>query len=342
MPDDLMQTRVAARSSELYGRRCALGAAWTATRVGGALIAFALVAAGCKRGGEETGAPAASGTLPAPVASGVAMPLDVVSRAVNPRQEPVYSGPAGSVRGVVTVTGDPAPAQPDVLAKIGEDCAPAREVYGHVFREGPGRTLADVLVAVTGYQGYVPAQHSIVELPASGCAWASRTIAVTFGQRIDVQAKDRKAYVPDLLGANMPAQLIALPGGASSSVYAQSPGRYALVDSLRIYSMADVLVLKYATHDVTGLDGKFQIERIPAGKVRVSALLPATGETVEREITIEPSRTAEVKFELPFDEKKYRARLAQSAKQGASPSGIPAPPSASASGSPPAPSAGAR
>ena len=182
------------------------------------------------------------------------------------------------MRGVVTVSGDAAPEMPDVLAKIGEDCAPAREVYGRLFREGTGRTLADVLVAVTGYKGYVPEQHSIVTVPASGCAWSSRTLAVTFGQRIDVVAKDRKAYVPDLLGAKMPAQLIALPGGAGSTVYAQQPGRYVLVDSLRIYSMADVLVLKYATHDVTGLDGKFQIERIPAGRVTVSALLPATGD----------------------------------------------------------------
>jgi len=211
------------------------------------------------------------------------------------------------------------------LAKIADDCAPAREVYGHLFREGEGRTLADVLVAVTGYKGYVPEQHSIVEVAGSGCAWSGRTFALTFGQRIDIVAKDRKAYVPDLLGAKMPAQLIALPGGAGSTVYAQQPGRYALVDSLRIYSMADVLVLKYATHDVTGLDGKFQIERIPAGRVTVSALLPVTGETVEQTIDIQPSRTTELKFVLPFDLAKYKERIAKSSAPTSAPSAAPAP-----------------
>jgi len=240
----------------------------------------------------------------------------------------VYSGPAGTVRGVVVASGDPAPELPEVLAKIGDDCAPAREVYGRLFREGTGRTLADVLVAVTGYKGYVPEQHSIVTVPASGCAWSTRTLSVTFGQRIDILAKDRKAYVPDLLGAKMPAQLIALPGGAGSTVYAQQPGRYVLVDSLRIYSMADVLVLKYATHDVTGLDGKFNIERIPVGRVTVSALLPATGETFEQEAIIEPSRTVELKIVLPFDLAKYKARSAKpdpSAAPSAAPSTSAAP-----------------
>jgi hypothetical protein len=309
-----MQTLVEAGFSSRFGlvaRQLAEGAA---TRVVTALlVGLTALGAGCKRDqGGAAPAPSGSGALPAPVASGVPIPLDLVSRTVNPRGEAVYSGPAGSVRGVVTVSGDAPPEDPAVLAKIGEDCAPAREVYGHLFREGQGRTLADVLVAVTGYKGYVPEQHSIVEVAGSGCAWSARTIAVTFGQRIDIVAKDRKAYVPDLLGAKMPAQLIALPGGAGSTVYAQQPGRYALVDSLRIYSMADVLVLKYATHDVTGLDGKFQIERIPAGRVTVSALLPATGETVEQTIEIQPSHATELKLVIPFDLAKYKERTAKS------------------------------
>lgn len=301
-----------------------------ATRVGFGLLCGALAfLAGCKReSSEATPAASASRALPAPVASGVPIAPELVSHSVNPKGEPVYSGPAGTVRGVVTISGDAPPEEAEVLAKIGDDCAPAREVYGRLFREGAGRTVADVLVAVTGYKGYVPEQHSIVTLPASGCAWSTRTVAMTFGQRLDIVAKDRKAYVPDLVGAKMPAQLIALPGGSGSTVYAQQPGRYALVDSLRIYSVADVLVLKYATHDVTGLDGKFQIERIPAGRVTVSALLPATGETSEQAVEIEASRTVDLKIVLPFDLAKYKARTAKpqpSAAPSASTRPAPAP-----------------
>ena len=287
---------------------------------------------GCKRGAGEaapsssaSASASASAGLPAPVASGLPMLPEQISAIVNPKKEPVYSGPAGAVRGVVIASGDAPPEVRDVMARIGEDCAPAREVYGRLFREGTGRTLADVLVAVTGYKGYVPEQRSIVTVSASGCAWAARTVAVTFGQRIDIVAKDRKAYVPDLLGARMAAQLIALPGGAGSTVYPQQPGRFLLVDSMRVYSMAEVVVLKYATHDVTGLDGKFHIDRIPAGKVTVSALLPSTGRTVEQEVMIEPSRTLDLKFVLPFDLAQYKRPSATSAPSGA-PSAAPAPP----------------
>lgn len=318
-----MQIPVEARFSLRFGRLAQAQMSTAATKVVSCLLLAALAGSpGCKRDGDgTTPAPSGSTALPAPVASGVPIPLDLVSRTVNPRKEAAYSGPAGSVRGVVTVSGDAPPEVPEVLAKIAEECAPAREVYGHLFREGQGRTLADVLIAVTGYKGYVPEQHSIVQVIGSGCAWSSRTIALTFGQRIDIVAKDRKAYVPDLIGAQMPAQLIALPGGAGSTVYAQQPGRYALVDSLRIYSMADVVVLKYATHDVTGLDGKFQIERIPAGKVTVSALLPATGATIEQEVEIEPSRTKEINFVIPFDLAKYKERTAKPAQPSGAPSG---------------------
>jgi hypothetical protein len=82
--------------------------------------------------------------------------------------------------------------------------------------------------------------------------------------------------------------------------------------------MADVLVLKYATHDVTGLDGKFQIERIPAGRVTVSALLPATGESIEQVVEVQPSRTVELKLVLPFDMAKYKERVAKTAQPSSS------------------------
>ncbi len=288
-----------------------------ATRVGSCCLLFGLLGAGCKRSTPESGpSAAASGAqgLPAPVASGIPLPVDAISRIVNPEGAKVYAGPAGSVHGVVTVTGDAPPELPDVLAQIKDECAPAREVYGRAFREGAGRTLADVLVAVTGYDGYVPAQHSIVHVDGSACAWSTRTLALTLGQRIDIVSKDHKAYAPDLLGAKMPAQILALPGGSGSSLYADAPGRYLLVDSLRIYSRADVLVMKYATFDVTGLDGKFNIERIPAGRVTLSALLPGTGQTFQRVIDIQPSRPLEVNIEMPFDAAKYREQVEEAKK----------------------------
>jgi hypothetical protein len=79
---------------------------------------------------------------------------------------------------------------------------------------------------------------------------------------------------------------------------------------MRIFATAEVLVLKYATHDVTGLDGRYDIGGIPKGKVTLSALLPATGATVERTVEIEADRALEVNLEIPFDVSKYEAERA--------------------------------
>ncbi|MFZ5890081.1 MAG: hypothetical protein ACOY0T_03355 [Myxococcota bacterium] len=312
--------------------RAVLPAFVGATRVGVALTALALAfaASGCKRPQpeEKAGAPGASApaaAVPAPIASGIPMAPDQISRVVNPDGKKAYSGPAGKVFGVVTMKGDPPPELEPVVAQIKNDCAPAREVYGQLFREGPGRTLADVFVAVTGYDGYVPPEKSVVTVSASGCAWSTRTVGMTFGQRLEVVSKDRKAYVPDLMGASMAAQIVALPGGSGSALYPESPGRYLLVDSMRIFSRAEVLVVKYATHSVTGLDGKFSIENVPAGKVTLSAILPATGETVERSIEINPSRPLEQNLEFNFDAAKYREAVEAAKKAGAAPSAAPTP-----------------
>lgn len=287
----------------------------------GALLASLAVLSGCK--GKSDAKPIASG-VPAPIASGVPISPERISKAVNPKGEQAYSGPTGSVRGIIRVTGDKAPEQPDVLAQIPSGCDRAKEVYGALFREGPGRTLGDALVAVTGYKGYVPSRRQVFTVEAQGCAWSTRTVALTFGERLEVVAKDRRAYVPDLLGARVPVQLLALPGGSGSAMYPEAPGRYVLVDSMRIYARAEVLVLKYSTFDVTGLDGKYSIEGIPAGPVSINALLPSTMSTVQRDIVIEEGKTLDLDLEVSFDAAAFKARL-DAAGQGA-----PKPPASSA------------
>jgi hypothetical protein len=58
---------------------------------------------------------------------------------------------------------------------------------------------------------------------------------------------------------------------------------------------------------VTGIDGRYRITGLPPGDLRLNALLPATGGSVERAIKVEAGKTATVDLEIPFDEKKFRA-----------------------------------
>lgn len=261
-------------------------------------------------GAAPKASPALSAGLAAPVATAAHVAPELVQAQVNPGKKPAFSGPTGSVRGRIVGTGDAAPVASAVTKQIPKDCLGALETFGHLFREGMNRSLADVLVAVTGYEGYVPPRGESYLVEARGCAWSTRTVALTFGQRIDVVSKDQGTYVPELLGQYMPAQLFVTPGGPNVELHPQKPGQYVLVDSVRLFNAAEVYVLRYSTFDVTGLDGLYEISGIPAGKAQISALLPITQGLAQKEITIEAGKTLTLDLEIPFDKKKYEEKLA--------------------------------
>lgn len=232
-------------------------------------------------------------------------PEDKVRAVTNPKKREPYGGPVGSVIGVIQASGDPVPPTPHELQKMEANCTDSRTMFGTLFREGKNRELADVLVAVTEYEGFVPAKEKYVVVKAKGCAWDRRTIAMTYGQSLEIQGIDNRPYVPELLGQPMPAQLFVLPTAPSVRIPPQKPGRYMLVDSMRLFNKAEVFVVPYATVDVTGLDGKFEIKGIPAGKVKVSALLPQTMAVTEKEVTIQAGQTTVVDLTIPFSRAQY-------------------------------------
>jgi hypothetical protein len=250
---------------------------------------------------EDTPPSASASAAPSPLEP-VAIPEAEVRAALNPAGEPPYSGPIGRVRGVVRVSGDPAPELPDVLGKIpAGKCADARAFYGKLFREGPGRQLGDVLVAVTGYKGYVPPRAASKTVVVRGCAFESRTIAMVFGQRLDVQNRGGETFIPELVGARQAALVVALPGGDPVKLFPDHVGQFQLADRTNTFAKADVFVLKYPMFAVTGLDGAFDIADIPAGaEVLVTAYLPATKGQASQSVKIVAGETVTVDLTIPF------------------------------------------
>ncbi len=232
---------------------------------------------------------------------------ELVQPVVNPRKLEPYTGPTGTVRGVVRATGDTAPELPDVVAKMDRNCTTSKSTFGRLFREGKDRQLADVLVAVTGYEGYVPKTTENVDVEAEGCAWDRRTVALTYGQRVSIVGKDNRPYVPEILGQPTPAQLFVLPTAPVVDLAPQRPGRFKLVDSMRLYNVAELFVVPYRTVDVTDLEGSFEISGIPVGDVTVNALLPQTGVVGEKKVTVEEGKTTTIEFELAFDRSAWDA-----------------------------------
>src|SRR5262245_18545621 len=162
--------------------------------------ALAMALGACKSGSSTAGgssaAPSASGPPP-PFPLGVPVPAASVAAAINPRDEKPYSGPTGTLRGIIRIKGDP---PPDTGLTFPPQCAEAAATYGKRFRVGQDGTVADVLVAVN-FPGFVPARGEAKKLTMRGCAFSQRTLSLTFGQRVEVSNIDTtETYMPYIDG----------------------------------------------------------------------------------------------------------------------------------------------
>jgi hypothetical protein len=304
--------------SELLRPRHRLGAAT-------AVVALA-TALGCSRSDATTGragsaAPAApSAPVAPPKPSGVvnAVPVsdDAVTQAVNPKRLAPYRGPTATVRGLITIAGDPPPETPDAIRKFPSQCKVAREIYGRLFREGLMRSAADVLVTVSGYDAYVPPKDDVVRVVGRDCAWDRLTIGAMFGQRLEVSSRGTEPYMPQIVGAPAKALMIAVPRGDPVRLYPPRPGRFTLTDRVHAGMNAEVFVLKYPTFDVTGLDGRFEVKDVPPGEVVVGAILPATNKTASKKLRVEGGKSYDVNLEIAFDAAKDTPKRPQTEAAG--------------------------
>jgi hypothetical protein len=274
----------------------------------------AAAASGSAAAAAESDAPASTSTIGAPVA--IPRPASEVAKIINPKGEAPYHGPSGTLKGTIRIQGDP-PPDTDLQFPVNPCGASASATYGKLFRVGQDGTVADVLVAVTGYQGFVPAREEAKKITLQGCAFSRRTLALVLGQRIDVSNIDKiESYMPYIDGAPSRATLVAVPGGPPVRLTAIEPGHYMLRDLLpKPFLHADVFVLAYATHDVTGLDGQYEIRDIPVGKVRVSAFLPVIDTVAEQSFEIKEGEN-KLDLTLTYDSKKNEKKDAAPAKSG--------------------------
>lgn len=270
------------------------------------LPAVLVLASGCKRAPAPAGAPdAAPSASHAPAASPI--PAASLSAALNPERLPPYQGPTGSVEGTVSVTG-PAAATVEQDYKL---CADGAKTYGHAFREGTPATpdaprpLADAVVGVTGYSKFwIPETKEARETVIRDCAYDARTVVLTYGQRLEVKNATKTFWTPELEPAQMPLTMMATPGGEAVKLYPKKPGHYTLRDHDRRWVLVDVYVSQSPLHAVSGLDGRYRIDGVPAGKLRVHGLHPRIRKagvevTVEQELEVKAGETAHVDLVIP-------------------------------------------
>lgn len=248
-------------------------------------------------GSASSSGTAATTTSAAPPATGSASAAPTAS-ASGPKP---YEGPTGTVKGVITIDGDEAPRTSFTYPA---DCEGAAGTYGKLFRVGQDGQLADAIVAVTHYDGFVPPKTKPVDITIKNCQYSQRSIALTDTQFLSIRNLDGgTTYIPHLDGARLPATIVAVPKGPAVEIYTRGQGRYWLRDQMtRPFMMAHVFHFPYSTTDVTGLDGRYEIPGIPVGKAKINVFLPQTKTMLSKsqEIEVAPGDNT-VDLTLTFD-----------------------------------------
>ncbi len=237
-------------------------------------------------------------------ARGTPIPAAVVAERVNPENLPPYNGPTGSLEGRVTVIGEP--ALPTNLSFAKCPTGGAARVYEKTFREGPplpdgSRPLADALVVVTGYSGfYLPEKNEAKSVTIDECAYSTRTLDLTFGQRIEIANRTPgKLFGPQLSNHPMPALMVAPFGGDPVKIWPKEPGYAQVFDKFGVeFLVLDVYTMLQPLHDVTKLDGSYRIDGVPVGTLAVNARLRALDSNATKPVEIRSGVVARVDLVL--------------------------------------------
>ncbi len=304
------------KRSRARGNVPALRTGRTGRPAGGALVVVAIAyAVGCSRTPSETVAPPDAGpTLSAQPrlatdsgASSAAIPSASVEAFVNPERLPAYDGPTGSVEGTVLVKGPDAPDLPGMDFRV---CPAALDTYGKLFRAGPARAdglrpLADAVIVITGYSGfYLPEKDSAERVTINvNCGYPTRTIAMTFGQTLEIANDSAVPFGPRLSGIYQPAVMIAPPQqrGEPVKLNPPRPGHYVLGDEMQTFVRQAVVVLLQPLHAVSNLQGHYRIDGVPVGALKVGAQLDALGNRMQpSDVLVRPNVVENVDLVLTY------------------------------------------
>jgi hypothetical protein len=228
--------------------------------------------------GGETASASTTASAQASPPNALGMPSANIAAVVNPMNLPVYTGATGSVEGMVLVRGPDAPDVPNLDVRA---CPAALDTYGKLFRAGARRAdglrpLADAIVVVTGYSGhYLPEKNEVQRVTiGASCGYQARSIALTFGQRLDVANDSALPFAPYLEGAPQLTR-VAPPrqSGAPAQIFPPRSDYFPLRDQLQKFVRVDVYVLRQPLHAITDTQGRFRIDGVPTGKLKASANL---------------------------------------------------------------------
>jgi len=212
---------------------------------------------------------------------------------------------AGGVAGTVKYDGAVPKLRP---IKMDADPGCAKKHSGPVTPEvlvlGEGNTMANIFVHVTG--GLPSKQHSTpseaVTIDQNGCTYVPHVLGIMVGQKLEILNSDGLLHNVHALPKVNKGFNRAMPGSVGSAEYSfdKPESMFKIKCDVHPWMGAYVAVMEHPYFSVTGTDGKFGIDGLPAGTYEVEAWHERLGtQTFKVTIAGDETQTQDVVFSKP-------------------------------------------
>ncbi|WP_437626326.1 carboxypeptidase regulatory-like domain-containing protein [Sorangium sp. So ce1151] len=248
----------------------------------------------------STGAAATTATTPAaPAASaekpGATRQPSQASQATGQAAAPPTPEGKGTIKGVVKFTGKPVEMKVPTARKDAPFCQDKEVSYNAVLVNDGKLKDTFVRIAVGGVQGSwrAPDTHAVVD--QKDCMYEPRIQGVVSDQQVDIKNSDRTLHNVHTYKGSETLFNQAQPRGGDPLTKTWKDGIIKLTCDIHPWMRGFVVVTDHPFFAVSGDDGSFTIEKVPAGKYKLEAWHPRYG-LKTAEVSVADDKPAQVTF----------------------------------------------
>jgi plastocyanin len=245
---------------------------------------------------KPVGATSAAPVVKAPTSAAAATPPVVNTKA----------GPLGSatIKGVVNFSGKAPEMKVPKKRKDAEFCKTKEVKYNSVVVDGGKLAETFVRIANDSVKGEYPAPAKHAEIDQVDCMYTPRIQGVIAGQEIDIKNQDGTLHnVHTFKGTETWFNQAQPKGSPEISKELEETKVIKFTCDVHPWMRGFVIASSHPFFAISGKDGTFAIEKVPAGKYEVEAWHPHYG-LKKATVDVADGKTAEVTFAYDGTEKE--------------------------------------
>lgn len=267
-----------------------------------ALSTLALtVGVGCPEDPKPTPPKATTADTAAKPATSVAAKPTTTAPVANTK-----AGPMGTatIKGVVNFSGKAPEMKVPKKRKDAEFCKTKEVKYNAVIADGGKLAETFVRLANDSVKGEYPAPAKHAEIDQNDCMYSPRIQGVVAGQEIDIKNQDGTLHnVHTFKGTETWFNQAQPKGSPEISKELEDTKLIKFTCDVHPWMRGFVVASSHPFFAVSGKDGTFAIEKVPAGKYEVEAWHPHYG-LKKASVEVVDGKTAEVTFAYDGTEKE--------------------------------------